>query len=77
MSTNKQTPQTAAGTPATSGIPTEFLLSLAAAPVLLGIVSIQAVGSWLQAAGVASEEVFRGDRLPVLHFPDTGCQEEE
>jgi len=44
--------------------------------VLMGIVSIQAVGSWLQAAGVASEEVFRGDRLPVLHFPDTGCQEE-
>ena len=76
MSPNKNTPQTAAGIPATSGIPIELLLSLATAPVLLGIVSIQAVGSWLQAAGVASEEVFRGDRLPVLHFPDTECQEE-
>ncbi len=76
MSPNKNTPQTAAGNPATLGIPTEFLLSLATAPVLLGVVSIEAIGSWLQAAGVASEEVFRGDRLPVLHFPDTGCQEE-
>ena len=59
----EQTPQ--------APIPTELLLSLATGPVLLGILSMQAIGSWVQGAGVASEEVFRGDRLPVLPFPDS------
>jgi hypothetical protein len=27
-------------------------------------------GEFIEQLGVASEEVFRGDRLPVLHFPD-------
>lgn len=53
-------------------IPTEIILSLATAPVLVGILSMQAIASWLQAAGISSEEVFRGDRLPVLHFPEEG-----
>lgn len=73
--TNTKKPRMAPENPATSGIPTEFLLSLATAPMLLGVLAIDVVGSWLQAAGVASEEVFRGDRLPVLHFPDTDSQE--
>ncbi|HBL59960.1 MAG TPA: hypothetical protein DDZ80_16225 [Cyanobacteria bacterium UBA8803] len=51
-------------------IPTDLLLSLATGPLLLGVLSIQALGSWLHTAGMASEEVFRGDRLPILPFPD-------
>lgn len=43
--------------------------------MLLGILVTDAVLSWLQAAGINSEEVFRGDRLPVLHFPDSGSEE--
>jgi hypothetical protein len=58
-----------------SQIPTEFLLSLATAPILLGVLSIEAVFSWLQATGISSEEVFRGERLPVLPFPDLEQEE--
>ncbi|NJN85528.1 MAG: hypothetical protein HC881_03440 [Leptolyngbyaceae cyanobacterium SL_7_1] len=48
--------------------PTEIILSLATAPVLIGILSLEAIASGLQAAGISSEEVFRGDRLPILHL---------
>ncbi len=51
---------------------TEFLLSLAVGPMLFGVLATDAVFSWLQAIGTSSEEVFRGDRLPVLHFPESG-----
>lgn len=54
-----------------SVIPAELLLSLATAPMLLGVLSTQAVFSWLQEAGINSEELFRGERLPILHFPDS------
>lgn len=50
-------------------IPTDFLLSLATGPLLLGVVSLEAVFRGLQTSGVNSEELFRGDRLPLLHFP--------
>jgi len=56
---------------AKSVISTELLLSLATAPMLLGLLSTQAVFSWLQEAGINSEELFRGERLPILHFPDS------
>lgn len=52
-------------------IPTDILLSLATGPVLLGVLSLQAISSSLQTLGLASEEVFRGDRLPVLPFPES------
>lgn len=38
-------------------------------PMLLGLVGGQAIADGLQSLGQASEEIFRGDRLPVLHFP--------
>ncbi|NET56799.1 MAG: hypothetical protein F6K47_11730 [Symploca sp. SIO2E6] len=52
-------------------ITTECLLSLATAPMLLGLLSTQVVCSWLKEAGIDSEELFRGERLPTLHFPDS------
>lgn len=69
-SSNKKRPETAALRKSGSEMPTDLLLSLATGPMILGILAAQAVGSWLQSAGLASEEVFRGDRLPVLHVPD-------
>jgi len=74
-SPNKKPPSSAAVTASQLGIPTDFLLSIATGPLLLGILSLEAVFSWLQAAGVSSEEVFRGDRLPILHFPDSGRED--
>jgi hypothetical protein len=47
-----------------------LLVSIVAAPWLSAIVGLQAAGNLLERLGVASEEVFRGDRLPVLHFTD-------
>lgn len=50
-------------------ISTEILLSLTTGPLLLGILAGKASLEFLQAIGEASEEVFRGDRLPLLDFP--------
>ena len=47
-----------------------LLVSMVATPWLGAIVGLQAAGNLLERLGVASEEVFRGDRLPVLHFTD-------
>jgi hypothetical protein len=49
----------------------EILVSLAAVPVLLAVVGIKKLSEGISAIGTASEEIFRGDRLPILHFPDT------
>ena len=46
-----------------------LLVSLAATPCLVAIVAIQSAGELLEQLGVMSEEIFRGDRLPVLHLP--------
>ncbi len=51
-------------------VPPSLLVSLAATPWLLTIVAVQATQELLEQLGLASEEIFRGDRLPVLHFPD-------
>ncbi|MEW5859855.1 MAG: hypothetical protein AB1861_21120 [Cyanobacteriota bacterium] len=64
---NKKQPSTAEN--ATSATP-EIWLSLATVPMLLGVLGIKAVSELLCAIGQNSEEVFRGDRLPVLHVPN-------
>lgn len=51
-------------------LPTGLLLSLATGPMLLGVLSLESLFSALQATGISSEEVFRGERLPLLPFPD-------
>lgn len=48
--------------------PSEVMLSLATAPFLGGLLISQALIQVLIEFGQASEEMFRGDRLPVLHF---------
>lgn len=50
-------------------IPSEILLQLGAGGMLAALVGGKAVAETLQAIGEASEEIFRGDRLPVLKFP--------
>ncbi|MGC1395012.1 MAG: hypothetical protein WA828_12095 [Coleofasciculaceae cyanobacterium] len=68
-SSNDQTRDAAATNLLGLPIPTDFLLSLATGPLLLGVVSLEAVFRGIQTSGINSEEVFRGDRLPLLHFP--------
>ncbi len=45
---------------------TQVLLSLATGPLLLGIVGAKAAASLIQDLGQWSEEIFRGDRLPII-----------
>ncbi|MEM9003949.1 MAG: hypothetical protein AAGE59_10530 [Cyanobacteria bacterium P01_F01_bin.86] len=41
-------------------------------PFLLGLVGVRAIAAGLTQLGLASEEVFRGERLPILHtVPDS------
>jgi hypothetical protein len=72
---NNTVPKTTATTLKGDRMPTEFLLSLAVGPMLLGVLATDAIVSWLQSTGINSEEVFRGERLPVLHFPESEPQE--
>jgi hypothetical protein len=48
----------------------EILLSLIAASSLVGMVVADTLAQNWQELGRASEEVFRGDRLPLLNFPE-------
>ena len=45
---------------------TDILLSLSTAPVLLILIASKALAELTADVGQASEEVFRGDRLPIL-----------
>jgi hypothetical protein len=47
----------------------DWLLSFATTPVLLGLWGVRILNDWLQDLGDVSEEIWRGDRLPVLNFP--------
>jgi hypothetical protein len=50
-------------------ISSELLITFLTPPFLGALLGGKAVGELLQSMGQASEEVFRGDRLPVLNFP--------
>ncbi|MBD2179923.1 hypothetical protein H6S82_12100 [Planktothrix sp. FACHB-1355] len=52
-------------------IPTEILLTLATGPLLFGMLCGKATLDSIKSLGEASEEVFRGDRLPAIPFPDS------
>ena len=47
----------------------ELLISLATGPMLLGLLSAKSLSQFVQQIGLASEEMFRGDRLPLLKMP--------
>ncbi|HTL89509.1 MAG TPA: hypothetical protein VL134_08905 [Leptolyngbya sp.] len=47
----------------------DIALSLATAPVLIVVLGGTAIAHTLQDLGTMSEELFRGDRLPRLDFP--------
>ncbi|NDJ20884.1 hypothetical protein GS682_04335 [Nostoc sp. B(2019)] len=51
-------------------IPQYFLLQIGTASILLLLTTQKTTVRALEAIGEASEELFRGDRLPILNFPD-------
>jgi hypothetical protein len=51
-------------------IPQSLLLEIGTASILLLLTSQKATVKALESIGQASEELFRGDRLPILPFPD-------
>lgn len=52
-----------------SSIP-QFLLQIGTGSILLLLTTGKATVKALESIGEASEELFRGDRLPILPFPD-------
>lgn len=51
-------------------VPAQYLLSILAPSYLLTHQGADSIIQTLMAIGSSSEEVFRGDRLPPLPFPD-------
>jgi hypothetical protein len=51
-------------------IPQSCLLQIGTASILLLLTTQKATKELLESMGQASEELFRGDRLPILPFPD-------
>ncbi|MBW4559919.1 MAG: hypothetical protein KME32_01990 [Mojavia pulchra JT2-VF2] len=51
-------------------IPQSLLLQIGTASILMLLTAGQATVKTLEAMGQASEELFRGDRLPILDFPE-------
>lgn len=49
----------------------DALLSIATIPLLAGVLTAKAIGSMMEGIGNVSEDIFRGDRLPVLKTPPT------
>jgi hypothetical protein len=53
-----------------TAVPVQLLVSLFTIPTLAAIVGVQAGLQQIQDMANHSEEIFRGDRLPLLPFPD-------
>ncbi|MCY7320509.1 MAG: hypothetical protein LH660_01570 [Phormidesmis sp. CAN_BIN36] len=46
----------------------KVLIGLITLPMLVGMVGVRAIAEGLRELGSLSEEIFRGDRLPLLEF---------
>ncbi|WP_088241038.1 hypothetical protein [Calothrix rhizosoleniae] len=51
-------------------IPQSFLLQLGTVSTMALLVATKATSETFIALGTASEELFRGERLPILNFPE-------
>jgi hypothetical protein len=55
-------------------IPQSFLLQIGTTTLLTALLAEKTATEALIAMGQASEEIFRGDRLPTLDFPESRNQ---
>jgi hypothetical protein len=51
--------------------PQDWLVSLATTPLLLAGLATKVVHDLMLNLSTNSEEILRGDRLPILHFPES------
>ena len=51
-------------------IPQSLILQIGTASMLAALVAQEAAIQTMEAMGEASEELFRGERLPILDFPE-------
>jgi hypothetical protein len=56
---------------AKSCIPLPIELSLTSLPFLLLLSAVKSVGTNVESLGKMGEEIFRGERLPLLSFPES------
>ncbi|NEQ24322.1 MAG: hypothetical protein F6K28_35415 [Microcoleus sp. SIO2G3] len=63
-------------TPANRPVSNEILLSLATAPLLLGLLAGKTIANLVKSASEASEEILRGDRLPFLETPPASADDQ-
>ncbi|MEG4944466.1 hypothetical protein [Microcoleus sp. F4-D5] len=70
-SENQDLPKTQTPNSPKLPVPSDILLSLAALPMLGGLMVSKAAAEFVASIGVESEEVFRGSRLPLLNFPQS------
>jgi hypothetical protein len=49
---------------------TDMVICMTTGSLLLGLMGARAIATGLTALGIASEELFRGDRLPTLPLTD-------
>ena len=52
----------------------EWVLGFAVLPVLAGVVGIRLAAGATADLGELAEEIFRGDRLPILKLPQPGAE---
>ncbi|MCW5316901.1 hypothetical protein GTQ43_24720 [Nostoc sp. KVJ3] len=67
---NQQPPTNPPANPDLFTIPQSFLLQIGTASILLLLITGKTTVRALETIGEASEELFRGDRLPILDFPE-------
>jgi hypothetical protein len=48
----------------------QVLLQMGTVPVLLAMLGIRAYAELIESVGQSAEEILRGDRLPILPFPE-------
>lgn len=54
----------------TSSLVSLLALSLATSPFIMSLLVLHILEEWLQSIGKSSEEIFRAEQLPLLHFGD-------
>ena len=73
-SNNSQSPLPASGNTDRHWSPS-MVISIVTGPFLLGLLGAQAIAESLTQLGLASEELFRGERLPTLqNIPEASPQ---
>lgn len=59
--------------PSSPPLPLDIMLGVATIPLLVGLVGTKLIARTVIELGQASEEIFRGDRLPLLNLSNASA----